>query len=73
MSPAMDTVRPYMRRFATSVVGPWPLESGGGMTLLALCAEPAAMNVVLCVTPAAQHRRLDDVLRSQVALSATGL
>lgn len=62
-----------MRRFATSVVGPWPLEAHGGMAELTLCAEPAAVNVVFRVTPATQHRRLDDVLRLEVALGATDL
>jgi hypothetical protein len=73
MRPAADAARLCSRRFPTSVVGPWPLESRGGMTKLTLCAEPAAVNVVFRVTPAAQHRRLDDVLRFQMALGATDL
>jgi hypothetical protein len=73
MRPATDTARLCSRRFPTSVVGPWPLEGRGGVTELTLCAEPAAVNVVFRVTPAAQHRGLDDVLRFQVALGATDL
>jgi hypothetical protein len=73
MRPVTDTARLSMRRLSTSVVGPWPLEARSGMTELALFAEPGAVNVVFRVTPATQHRRLDDVLRLQVALGAADL
>jgi hypothetical protein len=43
------------------------------MTELTLRAEPPAVHVIFRVTSAAQHRRLDDVLRFQVALGATDL
>jgi len=43
------------------------------MTELTLRAEPATVHIVFRMTPPAKHRRLDDVLRFQVALSATGL
>ena len=54
----------------TSVVGPRPLEAGGGMALLALLTEPAGMHIVFRVAGAADHRRLDDILGLQVALVA---
>ncbi len=73
MTPATDAARLCPRRLATSVIGPWPLEARRGMAELALFTEAAAVHVVFRVTPAAQHRWLDDVLRFQVALSATDL
>ena len=56
-----------------SVVGPGPLEAGCGVALLALWAEPARVHVVLRVASAANHGRLDDVLRLEMALGATDL
>src|SRR5690242_1679793 len=40
---------------------------------LALHAEATSMNVRTCVAGAADHRRLDDVLRSDMAVGATCL
>ena len=52
---------------------PRPLEGGRVVTLLALRSEAPGMYVVSRMTRAADHRRLDDVLRPYVTVGATHL
>jgi hypothetical protein len=53
------------------LVGPRPLEAGGGVTFLALGAEAASMHVVFRVAATADHGGLGHVLRLDVTLCAT--
>lgn len=55
------------------LVRPRAIEGGGVVTLLALLAEPSGVHIVTGVTGTANHRRLDDVLRPDVAIGATDL
>ena len=55
------------------LVRPRAIEGGGVVTLLALLAESSGVHIVTGVTGTANHRRLDDVLRPDVAIGATDL
>ena len=62
-----------MRARLVGLVGPRTLERGGGMALLALCAEPPGVHVVLGMAAGADHGGLDHILRLDMACRATGL